>query len=336
MRSIKASHSNEFQSPVSRELGFLEELLRVALHSDVPSIEEICEHLRGTPGKRLRPNILFLASKSAGGSCEAPLTAGLAVELIHTATLIHDDIIDNHIVRRGRETVYARWGANIATVMGDFLYSKAFANLGEAGLYEIMEILARTTNTMSVGEMMQFQHSKNIEISEAWYMDMIYSKTASLFSASSECGAVIGINGKKNGFQKSYAAFGKNIGLAFQITDDLIDYLGVDERVGKPTASDFTDGRVTLPFISALRNAPAQKKKRVSKFFYTGFERDDDWNEVVFFVQNYGGVEYSFKKAREFGERAKVSLEDLTPSREKDALCFVADYVVKRVDSLSA
>ncbi|MBN2070355.1 MAG: polyprenyl synthetase family protein [Candidatus Krumholzibacteriota bacterium] len=319
-----------------KELSLLEEMLRLALHSDVPLIEDICDHIRSTPGKRLRPNILFLASKSLGGSSEAPMIAGMAVELIHTATLIHDDIIDGHMLRRGEETVYARWGNNVATIMGDFLYSKAFASLGDAGLYEIMEILARTTNIMSVGEMMQFQQTKNIEMSEAGYMDMIYSKTASLFSASSECGAVIGSGGSPNGFRKPYASFGRNIGLAFQITDDLIDYLAIDEQVGKPTASDFSDGRVTLPFITAFRNAPATKKERMRELFHYGFDKDADWGEIISFVRGYGGVEYSYRRAQELGARAKASLDTITPSRERDALCMAADYVIGRVDPLSA
>ena len=332
----ESNYQDKFQLPVKKELAFLEEMLRLALHSDVPLIEEICGHIRSTSGKRLRPNILFLASKSVGGTSEAPMTAGMAVELIHTATLIHDDIIDGHMFRRGEETVFAKWGNNVATIMGDFLYSKAFASLGEAGMHEVMEILARTTNIMSVGEMMQFQQVRNIDISEAGYMDMIYSKTASLFSASSECGAVIGSGGSPNGVRKPYAAFGRNIGLAFQITDDLIDYLAIDDLIGKPTASDFSDGRVTLPFIKAFKNAPSEKKKRIREFFHYGFDRDEDWNEILSFVQSYGGVEYSFRRAKEFGRQAKASLEPIAPSLERDALCYAADYVTERVDPLSA
>ncbi len=330
------NYQDRFQLPVKKELAFLEEMLRLALHSDVPLIEEICGHIRATSGKRLRPNILFLASKSVGGTPEDPMIAGMAVELIHTATLIHDDIIDGHTVRRGKETVNSRWGANVATIMGDFLYSKAFASLGEAGLHEVMEILARTTNIMSVGEMMQFQQARNIEISEAGYLDMIYSKTASLFSASSECGAVIGSAGSPNGFRKPYAAFGRNIGLAFQITDDLIDYLAIDDLIGKPTASDFSEGRVTLPFIRSFENAPSEKKKRIKEFFHYGFDMDEDWNEILSFVQSYGGVEYSFRRAKEFGRQAKASLEPVAPSLERDALFYAADYVTDRVTPLSA
>lgn len=324
-----------FQDPVRQELDSLEVMFRETLHSEVPLIDEICDYICAAPGKRIRPSLLFLASRSLGGDAYDSLTAGLAVELIHTATLIHDDIIDDHRMRRGKETVYSRWNSNVATIMGDFLYSKAFDRLGRAGMYEIIGILARTTNIMSIGEMMQFQQVRNIEVSESGYMDMIYSKTASLFSASSECGAVIGSNGNGNGYRSLYSGFGRNIGLAFQITDDLFDYIAVDESIGKPTASDFTDGRVTLPFIMAFRNAPDEKRRRLSELFHSGFDHEKNWGEVVSFVQHYGGIEYSLKKARELGEKAKQTLGPVDPSRERDALFCAADYVVQRVDPFS-
>ncbi len=336
MEPTDKNKCNIFQDPVRSELDIMEDRLRDTLHSDIPLIDDICRHINKAPGKRLRPNILFLASRSTGGEKSAALTAGMAVELIHTATLIHDDIIDNHLVRRGEETVYAKWGNNIATIMGDFLYSRAFTSLSEAGLHELMAILARATNIMSVGEMLQFQQAGQIDVDEARYMDMIYGKTASLFSAASECGAVIGTDSKGKGTRQSYSVFGKNIGLAFQITDDLFDYIAVDELIGKPIASDFTDGRVTLPFITAFRNAPDLQKKRVSELFHVGVKEEGDWGEIVSFVQSYGGVEYSLNKARELVEKAKDSLSSISPSRERDALCYAADYITERVLPFSA
>jgi len=325
-----------FQDPVREGLDAVEEKLRDVLGSDMPLIDEICGYINLTPGKRLRPNILLLASKSVGGDGESAVTGGMAVELIHTATLIHDDIIDGHATRRGRETIYSKWGRNVATIMGDFLYSKAFECLGEAGLDGIMKILARTTNVMSVGEMMQFQLARNIEVSEDRYMNMIFSKTASLFSASGECGAITAAGGKSNGSRERYSLFGTNLGLAFQITDDLFDYIAADDRIGKPVASDFADGRVTLPFITAFRNAPDPDKSRVRELFHSGFSGRDEWGEVVSFVQNFGGIEYSLNKARQLGETAKDTLLSARPSRERDALCHAADYVIRRVDPFSS
>ncbi|MBN1164620.1 MAG: polyprenyl synthetase family protein [Candidatus Krumholzibacteriota bacterium] len=336
---MEISHNQTLEmlrAPVKRELDLLEKLFRASLHSEMPLMEEICELLKRVPGKRLRPNILLLASKSAGSIPEDAITAGVAIELIHTATLVHDDIIDKHKVRRGRPTIYSQWGTEIATIVGDFLYSKSIACLGEESLFEVMEILARACNIMSLGEMMQFQQSRNIYLSERGYMELIFRKTASLVSAASECGAIVGSGDRKYEYRSNFSLFGENVGLAFQITDDLFDYLAVDERIGKPIASDFTEGRVTLPFIAAFRNAPEMKKRRVSELFLVDFKKDMHWDEVVTFVQNYGGVEYSMRKARELGESAKSSLANIEPSLEKDALSLAADYVVRRIDGISS
>ena len=316
------------------ELEALEGDFREALKSDLPLLQEISAALSESPGKRIRPNMLLLASRSTGGSPEKAAVAALAVELIHTATLLHDDILDGHMTRRGKPTVYARWGSDAAMIMGDFLYSKAFSCLGEAGLDEAMEILAQVTNLMSIGELIQLQHRKDINVSEDGYMELIYRKTASLFAAASECGTLTG--GASESHRSEFASFGENIGLAFQITDDLLDFLAADVKIGKPVASDFTDGRVTLPFISAFRNAPEKSRERVSELFYSSFNGDEHWNEVVSFVRNYGGIEYSLKKARELGEKARNALNSVSPSQERDALCFAADYVVQRISPFAA
>ncbi len=323
-----------FQAPVNRELAALEGDLKEALRSDLPLLQEIAAAIIDAPGKRIRPNMLFLASRSADGSPGKAAVAALAVELIHTATLLHDDILDAHMTRRGRPTVFARWGADSAMIMGDFLFSKAFTCLGEAKMDTAIEVLARVSNLMSLGELIQLQYRKDINVGEDSYMEMIYRKTASLFAAASECGALTGNGSEK--FRVEFASFGENIGMAFQITDDLLDYLAADVQIGKPIASDFTEGRVTLPFISAFRNAPGKSRERVSELFHSSFNDEAHWNEVLSFVREYGGVEYSLKKARELGEKAKAALGPVSPSRERDALCFAADYIVHRISPFTA
>jgi octaprenyl-diphosphate synthase len=328
---IQSDHEKlaPIQSLVRGELETLETRLQEILVSDVPLIENICHYLNGRPGKRIRPTILFLAARSAGSPEGDTVTAGLAVELIHTATLVHDDIIDDHLVRRGKPTVYARWGSDAATLIGDYLYSMAFSCLAGAGMFNAMDILARVTHDMSVGELMQLQLRRTIDLSEDRYMDMIYKKTAALFSASCECGAILG--GERNGERGKYSRFGKNVGLAFQIVDDLFDYLAADRDLGKPTASDFSDGRVTLPFITAFRNAPEQARKRVSDLFGVSFDKGKHWSEIVDFVQSYGGIEYSLRRAKHFVERAKGHLVGVGSCPERDALIVAGDYVVERV-----
>lgn len=324
------AHSFErFRDPILGELEALERSFRSTLRSEIPIIQEICAAIAQAPGKRIRPGIVLLASRSAGGEPGAAGTAGLAVELIHTATLLHDDIIDGHMVRRGRPTVYARWGATAATIMGDFLYSRAFTCLGEAGLEEIMGVLARVTNEMSVGEMIQLQHRRDLNIDEDGYMELIHRKTAALFSAAAECGALTGGSSRKH--REGLASFGENVGLAFQITDDLIDYLAPDRSVGKPVASDLAEGRITLPFIVAYRGAPAERRRRVEELFRGGLYPERDWEEVVGFVREFGGIDRSLRRADELARGAKDSLSGIEPSRERDALCSAADYIVDRV-----
>ena len=331
MKQSDSRKLRPIQSLVQEEIGALEERLQEILVSDIPLIEHICRYLNDPPGKRIRPTILFLAARSAGPVTQDIVTAGLAVELVHTATLIHDDIIDDHLIRRGKPTVYAKWGSDAATLMGDYLYSMAFARLAESKMFDIMDVIARVTHLMSIGEIMQLQLRRNLDTSEDRYLDMIYKKTASLFSASCECGAMLG--GERNGHLAKYSRFGKDMGLAFQIVDDLFDYVAADGVIGKPTASDFADGRVTLPFITAFRNAPEQARRRVSDLFTASFDKSKHWNEVVAFVQDYGGVEYSLRKAKDYVEQAKVQLRDVTSSPERDALFVATDYVVDRVDA---
>lgn len=321
------------QSLVQDELEALERKLQAILLSDVPLIENICSYLNDRPGKRIRPTVLFLTARSAGKPQADMVTAALAVELVHTATLIHDDIIDDHLVRRGKPTVYARWGSDVATLIGDYLYSMAFTCLAEAKMFDVQDILARVTHEMSVGELMQLQLRRNIDLSEDRYMEMINKKTAALFSASCEAGALLG--GERNGHRSLYSRFGTDMGLAFQIVDDLFDYVASDRDLGKPTASDFSDGRVTLPFITAFRNAPEPARKRVNDLFTVSFDKKTHWDEVVSFVQDYGGVEYSLRKAKDFVARAKDHLSDVISSPERDALFVASDYVVERVHAFS-
>jgi len=317
------------QSLVRDELEALEKRLEGLLTSDIPLIEQLCRYVNDPPGKRIRPTILFLAARSAGTAEEDIVSAGLAVELVHIATLIHDDVIDDHLVRRGKPTVYVKWGSDAATLMGDFLYSRAFCCLAEARMFEIMDIIARVTHLMSIGEILQLQLRRSLDMNEERYLDMIYKKTASLFSASCECGALLG--GERNGRRTTFSRFGADMGLAFQIVDDLFDYIAVDTKIGKPTASDFSEGLVTLPFITAFRNAPEQAKRRVRDLFTASFDKRKHWNEVVSFVRDYGGVEYSLGKARDYVERAKGQLRDVASSPERDALVVATDYVVDRI-----
>jgi octaprenyl-diphosphate synthase len=316
------------REPIKEELELIEIELRKTLSDKSVFTRKVLSHLVTTSGKRFRPILMCLISKLNGASPPELITAANIVELIHTATLVHDDSIDKSPVRRGLPTVNSLWSDDVAIAMGDYLYSKAFSLLVEKKFYPIMRILAETTNRMSVGEMMQLQRKHDFEITEDEYLSIIREKTASLISASCEIGAYFGWG--ENGFQERFSNFGDKVGIAFQIVDDLLDFLGDEKVTGKGSGNDLKEGKVTLPLIIALKNAPKTKKSKILEVVGEEEIGDGHWKEVTTFVDSYGGFEYSREKAKEFGGRARNILSDFDPSPIREALNYAVDYVVER------
>ncbi len=289
-------------------------------------IDDVWRHLMQAPGKRLRPTLLLLSVKAHRGTSPHSVMAGAVVEMIHTATLIHDDVVDKAETRRGQAAVNRRWHDGIALMMGDFLYSKGFQLFTAAGLREEMAVLAETTNRMSVAEMMQFEYHAKLDMREDEYMVLIREKTAALIEASCTLGALLA--GATS--TEPVSAYGNNVGLAFQITDDLLDYLGDAYVVGKPVGSDLRDGKVTLPLITALRNAPDAERWAMQEDIRSGAIFDGDWSRMVHFVETHGGIEEALSRARTFGERAKSALLKLPNTLERDALGDAVDFIINR------
>jgi octaprenyl-diphosphate synthase len=318
---------NDFRVLVQDELEAIEEFLKSCCESSgVLLIEEVWSHLLHAPGKRLRPILLMLSSKAHGRVGEHAVMAGAVVEMIHTATLIHDDVVDRARLRRGQPTVNHRWHDGIALMMGDFLYSKGFQLFTAADLRREMALLARTTNRMSIAEMMQFQFHTKLDMREEEYLLLIEEKTAALIEASCALGAMLA------GCDDTTAIgrYGRNVGLAFQITDDLFDYLGEEYVVGKPVGSDLREGKVTLPLISALRNAPPAARARLERDIRAGEIYDGQWPRMTEFVHAHGGVEYAMARAKAFGREAKAALAELAPSPEREALDYAVDFIIRR------
>ncbi len=318
------------QEVVASELSAFEAEYEQQLSAELPLLNEICQHLKRGRSKRFRPTLLLVTAKDRGGSSAEVIFAATVVEIIHTATLIHDDFIDEAEVRRRLPTVNVKWGASAALIMGDYLYSKAFAQLTARGMLEPMNILARTTHEMSIAEMMQLERRRRLDVSEEDYFAIIHQKTASLIQASCEIGALLnrGINGQRDRF----ADFGLNIGLAFQIIDDMFDYLGDQRRLGKPVGSDWREGRITLPFISAWRNAPPRESERLRDALATLVDGSALWPDVRRFVEHHGGLDYAYQKARQFGRQAKECLVGISIQPQRDILAAAVDYVLGRVD----
>ena len=301
-------------APISGQLEEFESELKRILETDSPIIRFITDHLYGSSGKRLRPALLFLTS---GKQNRSSLDAALAVELIHTATLLHDDVIDESVTRRGIETVNHKWNNLVSVLMGDYFFAKAFGMLVKADLPELMETFARATERVSVGELNQVFCTGDFDIAEETYLSIIADKTASLFACSAEAGAIC--SGQNGDIRRGLRSYGENIGLAFQITDDILDLIGETKKTGKSLGSDIREGWVTLPLIKALKNDNGNSRERFKKIL-GGDVGQADIAEVVNFVRENGGIEYAEQKARHYVERAVEILGGLDGLPMKPAL----------------
>lgn len=297
-----------------------------------PLTIEICDHIRQGKSKKFRPTLLLLAAQDGDGFPNEAITAAASVELVHTATLLHDDFIDEALTRRGLPSVNEKYGSSAALIMGDYLYSKALHNLCLSGLAHPVELLARTTVLMSEAEMLQLEHRYDLDITEERYLQIIYQKTASLIENSCRIG--VSFNGRMREHESAFGEFGRQTGMVFQITDDIFDYLGDERRLGKPTGQDWEEGRITLPLIAALSAAPADARNRIARL---GTEREsvvrsESWPVVRDFVTEYGGVDFAFARAREYGDQAKAALEPVASGPQKDLLAVAVEYVINRLN----
>jgi len=320
------------QRKIAPALAQVDAEFRRITDGDSPLTREICDHIRQGKSKRFRPTLLLLSAQDGETFPAAAITAAASVELVHTATLVHDDFIDDALTRRGLPSVNVKYGRSAALIMGDYLYSKALHNLCDAGLHHAVELLARTTVLMSEAEMLQLEHRWDMGIDEARYLQIIDQKTASLIENSCRIGA--SFNQRLAGHEDAFGAFGNRTGLVFQITDDIFDYLGDARRLGKPTGQDWEEGRITLPLIAAWRNAPPAARERIGEL---AADRDPaaravHWPEVRTFVTDHGGVDYAFAKAREFGQEAKASLGPVASGPQKDLLAVAVEYVINRLN----
>ncbi len=315
------------QKKIGPTLELVEEEFRRITDGNSPLTRDICDHIRQGKSKKFRPTLLLLSAQDDDGIAPEAITAAASVELVHTATLVHDDFIDEALTRRGLPSVNAKFGPSAALIMGDFLYSKALHNLCEAGQNHAVELLANTTVLMSEAEMLQLEHRFDMEISEE-----IYQKTASLIENSCRIG--VSLNKRLAAYEEAFGVFGAKTGLVFQITDDIFDYLGDERRLGKPTGQDWEEGRITLPLIAAWKNAPDAARRRIGELAEQRDSRTraECWPEVRSFVTDHGGIDYAFGMARQFGDDAKNALGPVASGPQKDLLAVAVEYVINRLN----
>ena len=317
------------QEWIADDLVSLEEEIGRLLRSDLPMLEDICALLEKGKGKRFRPTLLLVIAKHAERASAEAVFAAACVEMVHTASLVHDDFLDEASTRRGLPTVNAQWGASAALITGDWLYCKVFSRMMQRDMFDATRIIARTCHSMSIAEMMQLERSRVLEMSEEDYLTIIERKTASVIEASCEIGALL--NPRLREHAAKFGLYGRQVGLAFQITDDIFDYLGDDRQLGKPVGGDWREGRITLPFLAAWKQAPVGPREALVR----AIEQSDDpqslWPDVKSFVQRNGGVEIAHERARSYGASAKEALSGIEVDPQRDILANAADYVLGRL-----
>ncbi len=318
---------DQIKLPVAKEIEEFEKYFRNTLRSNVGILNTIIRYLVSRKGKRIRPLLIFLSAGLVGSINSRSFVGAAMVELLHTATLIHDDVVDEATERRGLPSINAKWNNKIAVLLGDFLLAKGLMIAVENKEFEYLQILSNAVKLMSEGELLQIQTSKNLEVSEERYFEIIHSKTASLISACCEIGCLSASNNEE--YRHKLREFGRLIGLAFQIRDDIFDYESSSSIIGKPVGNDIRDRKITLPLIYALNNAPYNLAQLVFTKVKSKSKRKDI-RQIVQFVVEYDGIFKARNRAISLIENAKNLLFDFPDSPFRSSLLLLADYIVQR------
>ncbi len=316
----------DIQSPVREQLESVSQELWRIVSADVPLVQEVQGHLMGMKGKLFRPTLLLLSSAVEERGQPRAITYAAVVELIHLATLVHDDAVDHSALRRGRPTVNSLFSHQVSVIMGDYLYLRALRELVELGDLDAMRAITAASNEMTLGEMRQLSAFDALSFTETDYETLIRAKTGSLFMAACEVGALCGAPQHRDALVR----YGERLGMAFQVADDLLDYTEQQEMTGKPSGLDLKEHKVTLPLIAALREMPTSARVRVEALFASSEPDDDAIAEVVNIVRDHGGLEYARQRGDQFAREAEDALSDVPEGAARSALLESIAYVVER------
>ncbi|MFH1757785.1 MAG: polyprenyl synthetase family protein [Pseudomonadota bacterium] len=313
---------------VAEEMKAVETEMAKNLLSEITMIPTVSRYLIASGGKRFRPILLLLCAHLCGyhGPRAAPLAS--TIEYIHTATLLHDDVVDRAFVRRGMASANSVWGNGASVLVGDFLFTKSFSLIVQDGNLRILEVVSGATTRMAEGEVMQLVKMGDPAITEKEYYYVVTNKTAVLISAACQMGGILGTASSDK--ERALADFGLNLGIAFQLMDDTLDYISAKETLGKAIGQDFNEGKITLPLIQVLKVCSPAEKERLGQIIRDRDRREGDLEYVMKVVKDCGGIEYTMQAAENFIGKAKSSLLSFPPSREKEALQTLADYAIRR------
>lgn len=324
--SALAAALRDIQAPVRVELDAVPGELRRIVDSDVPLVQEVGDHLLSMKGKLLRPALTLLSCSVDGEVQPRAITCAAVVELLHLATLIHDDAVDHSVLRRGMPTVNAVFSHQISVIMGDFLYSRVMRELVRLADLDIMQVISTASDEMTLGEMRQLAAFDALQFNENDYEKLIRAKTAALFVAACSVGALCGARHH----HAALSVYGERLGMAFQVADDLLDYTETAEVTGKPGGQDLREHKVTLPLIAALPKMSAVERSEVETLFATAIPDDDSVARVIGIVSESGGLDYARKRANMFAEQAEQALVSIPSSPSQAMLLEAVSYAVDR------
>jgi octaprenyl-diphosphate synthase len=313
---------------IGDDLKIVEQRFLKYLESDTPLIRRVGEYVLSSGGKRVRPALLLLSAKLCKYDGDKGVTIGSVIEFIHTATLLHDDVVDSATLRRGLASANTLWGNEASVLIGDYLFSKSFSMMVEVGSMDILRILSGATTQITEGELMQLLCTGDIDLTEERYIEVVRAKTAILMAAACESGAVLGGVSAKE--QQALSDFGMELGIAFQLMDDSLDYVATEEEFGKSIGHDLEEGKITMPLIHTLRQCTTEERELISGVVEKEEMTTEEFRAVSALVNKYGGIEYTAKSAQRYIDSCLAHLDLFEESPAKKALVELAEYVVAR------
>ena len=319
---------NSIRALITKDMDNVNELIERRLNSDVTLINQLAHYIVNSGGKRLRPALVLLSTGVFSYKGIKHLELAAIIEFIHTATLLHDDVVDASALRRGRETANQRWGNEASVLVGDFLYSRAFQMMVEVGSMPVMKVLADATNTIAKGEVQQLLNQHNADTTEASYLEVINNKTAKLFEAAAQLGAIINACPKEQ--EAALTAYGKHLGTAYQLIDDVLDYSAEAAELGKNIGDDLAEGKPTLPLLYAMwHGTPVQNEIIRDAIVQTGNKEID---KIKTAIDSTGAIDYTARLARTEAQKAMDAIAQLPPSEYLEALYGLACFAVERTN----
>jgi len=328
LREAPPSPVDRLQALVAADMAEVDTLIHARMGSAVPLIPDLAAHLVDSGGKRLRPLLTLAAARLGGYAGRHHVKLAAAVEFIHTATLLHDDVVDASALRRGKIAANIVWGNKPSVLVGDYLFSRAFVLMVEAGSIEVLGVLARASAVIAEGEVMQLKSANNLAVTEAEYLKVVSAKTAALFASAAESGALL--SGGRAPFVRALREYGQNLGIAFQLIDDALDYSGRQAQMGKSVGDDFREAKATFPLIVAYARADEEARRFWRRTIETGPQHEGDLRRAIAYIEDCGAIAETRARAHLYAEAAADALSDYAETEIGAALIDVAAFCVGR------